>query len=86
MQVSSTEFQQNVGQFQDAAQREPVVITKRNRPHTVLMSAAMYEILTKGRVVRRVEDLDEDTIKAIATATVPPDQAAPDRLLADWTP
>ncbi len=37
MKVTSTEFQQNVGRFQDAAQQAPVVITKRDRPHTVLV-------------------------------------------------
>ena len=40
MRVTSTEFQQNVGRYQDAAIQAPVVITKHNRPHTVLMSAA----------------------------------------------
>ena len=32
MQVTSTEFQQNVGRYQDAAQQAPVVITKRGKP------------------------------------------------------
>lgn len=43
MQVTSTEFQQNIGRYQDAAQQAPVVITKNARPHTVLMSAAFFE-------------------------------------------
>jgi prevent-host-death family protein len=71
MKISSTEFQQNVGRYQDVAMREPVTITKNGRNHTVLMSADFFEALTKGRVVRRVEDLDEATIKAIAEAEVP---------------
>ncbi|TIS49717.1 MAG: type II toxin-antitoxin system Phd/YefM family antitoxin, partial [Mesorhizobium sp.] len=37
MRVTSTEFQQNVGRFQDAAQRAPVAITKNGRTHTVLL-------------------------------------------------
>ena len=43
MRVTSTEFQQNIGRYQDEAQREPVAITKNGRDHTVLMSAAFFE-------------------------------------------
>ena len=71
MKVSSTEFQQNVGRYQDAALREPVTITKNGRDHTVLVSAEFFETVMKGRVSRHVEDLDEATIKAIAEAEVP---------------
>jgi prevent-host-death family protein len=86
MQVSSTEFQQNVGRYQDAALQAPVVITKHDRPHTVLMSAAMFEVLMKGRVARRVEDLDDDTIAAIGRSSVSPAHAPLDELIKDWTP
>ena len=86
MRVSSTEFQQNVGRYQDAAQQAPVVITKHDRPHTVLVSAALFEVFTKGRVARLVEDLDDDTLKAIAGASVPETYAALDRIIEDWTP
>ena len=86
MRITSTEFQQDVGRYQDAAMRVPAVITKHNRPHTILMSAAMFEVLTKGRVARLVEDLDDDTLKAIAGAAVPETHAALDELLKDWTP
>ncbi len=71
MKISATEFQQNVGRYQDAAMREPVTITKNGRDHTVLVSAELFEAILKGRIVRRIEDLDEATIKAIATAEVP---------------
>jgi prevent-host-death family protein len=86
MQVTSTEFQQNVGRYQDAAMQAPVVITKHNRPHTVLVSAALFEVFTKGRVARAVEDLDEDTLKAIAGASVPATYAGLDHIVKDWTP
>jgi len=86
MKVTATEFQQNVGRYQDAALQGPVVITKHDRPHTVLVSAALFEVFTKGRVARRVEDLDEDTLKAIAKAEVPSEHAALDLLSKDWTP
>lgn len=86
MRVTSTEFQQNVGRYQDAAMQAPVVITKHNRPHTVLMSATLFEVFTKGRIARPVEELDDDTLKAIASAEVPEDYAHLDQLLKDWTP
>ena len=75
MKISSTEFQQNVGRYQDVAMREPVTITKNGRDHTVLMSADFFEAVMKGRVARRVEELDEATIKAIEAAEVPAESA-----------
>ncbi len=86
MEVSSTEFQRDVGRYQDAALRAPVVITRQDRPHTVLMSAALFAVLTKGRVARRVEDLDDDTLQAIAGSSVDPGYAVLDDLIQDWTP
>jgi prevent-host-death family protein len=86
MKVSSTEFQQNVGRYQDAALQAPVAITKNGRPHTVLVSAAFFEMVMKGRVARRVEDLDDDTVKAIADSAVPAEYAALDEVIKDWNP
>ena len=86
MKVTSTEFQQNVGRYQDAALQTPVAITKNGRPHTVLMSATLFEMVMQGRVARRVEDLDDDTLKAIAASAVGPEYADLDTLVKDWTP
>ena len=86
MKVTSTEFQQNVGRYQDAAQRAPVAITKNGRTHTVLMSADLFEMVMKGRIARKTEDLDEATLKAIAKSEVSPEHAHLDELLKDWTP
>ncbi|CDX29147.1 Prevent-host-death family protein [Mesorhizobium plurifarium] len=86
MRVTSTEFQQNVGRFQDAAQRAPVAITKNGRTHTILLSAAMFEVLVKGRVARPVEELDDETLKAIAESAVPSQHDELDQMLQDWTP
>lgn len=71
MRVSSTEFKNRVGRYQDEAIRQPVEITKNGRTHTVLVSADHYELLTRGRIVRRVEDLDPETLRAIENAEVP---------------
>ena len=86
MKVTSTEFQQNVGRYQDAALQAPVAITKNGRPHTVLVSAAFFETILKGRIARFVEDLDDETVKAIANSSVPAEYAALDELVKDWTP
>jgi prevent-host-death family protein len=71
MKVTSTEFQQNVGRYQDAALTEPVIITRNGRDRNVLISAAAFETLVRGRVARRTEDLDDETLKAIDAAEVP---------------
>ena len=86
MKVTSTEFQQNVGRYQDAAPQGPVAITKNGRPHTVLISAAFFEMVLKGRIARAVEDLDDDTLQAIASSTVPVEYAALDEVIKDWKP
>jgi prevent-host-death family protein len=86
VKVSATEFQQNVGRYQDAALQGPVAITKNGRPHTVLMSAAFFEMVMKGRVARRVEELDDDTVTAIARSEVSLEHAALDEVVKDWTP
>ena len=86
MKVTATEFQQNVGRYQDAAQRAPVAITKNGRTHTVLMSAALFKTVMRGRVARQVEDLDDSTLDAIANSTVSPEYAALDEIIKDWNP
>jgi hypothetical protein len=86
MKVSSTEFQQNVGRYQDAALQAPVAITKNGRMHTVLMSASFFELVMKGRVARTVEELDDDTLKVIAGSAVSAEHTALDSIVKDWTP
>lgn len=71
--VSSSEFIKNVGRYQDQAQREPVMVMKHSREHTVLLSAEEYRRLRKRtRIVRRTEDLSEAEIAAMGSAEVPP--------------
>lgn len=86
MKITSTEFQQNIGRYQDLAQREPVAVTRNGRPHTVLMSAAFFEMVMKGRVARPIEDLDDDTLRAIANSSVSDEFADLDKLVEDWKP
>ena len=71
MKVTSTEFKKGAGRFQDAAMRQPVEISMNGRTHTVLISADYYELLTHRRIVRRIEDIETETLHAIAAAEVP---------------
>jgi len=80
MKITSTEFQQNVGRYQDISMREPVTITKNGRDHSVLVSAEFFNAVLNGRVARRIEELDDETIKAIANAEVPAQYAHLDKL------
>ena len=59
MRVTSSEFQQNVGRYQDAAEQPPVAITKNGRVHTVLMSAAHLSSSRAGKSHAEIEDADE---------------------------
>jgi PHD/YefM family antitoxin component YafN of YafNO toxin-antitoxin module len=86
MKVTSTEFQQNVGRYQDAALQAPVAITKNGRAHTILMSASFFELVMKGRVARSVGELDDDTLQAIANSAVSGEHALLDNLIKDWNP
>jgi hypothetical protein len=86
MKVTSVEFEQNVVRYQDAARHAPVVITKHDRPDTVLMSATLFEVVVRGRIARPVEDLDGDTLGAISKSVVSDEHAALDELLHDWEP
>ena len=56
--VTSTEFQQNVGKYNDLAMREPVVITKQNREALVLLSVEDYKRLKQPETLP--ENLEGD--------------------------
>lgn len=63
--ISSTQFIRTPGAYQDQAQREPVVIMKHNREHTVLLSAQEYHRLKRrDRLVFRTGELSESDIAA----------------------
>jgi len=80
MKITSVEFQQDVERYQKAALSEPVIISRNGREMIVLVSASTFETLVRGRAARRTEDLDEETLKAIAAAEVPGDFAYLDNL------
>ncbi|NKB55091.1 MAG: type II toxin-antitoxin system prevent-host-death family antitoxin [Alphaproteobacteria bacterium] len=71
--VSSREFQQNVGYYQDLAIAEPVEITKHGRDHVVILSAREYERLKRlDRQPLYAWEVPEDVVTAIEKAEVPP--------------
>jgi prevent-host-death family protein len=45
MEVTATEAKNRLGQMLEHCQREPVVIEKSGRRHSVLLSAALYDAL-----------------------------------------
>lgn len=66
--VASKEF----GRYLDAAQREPVIVTKQNRPVAVTVSFQDWEELTKLRIERGIslglEDLKHGRFEEISDA------------------
>jgi len=50
------------------------------------MGEELFQLFAHWRIARRVEDLDEETIKAIAAASVPVEYNALDLLIEDWAP
>jgi hypothetical protein len=48
-----------------------IVIMKHNRPDNTVPSAAMFDLLTKGKVSRAIEELDNETLRALSEAEVP---------------
>jgi PHD/YefM family antitoxin component YafN of YafNO toxin-antitoxin module len=86
MKVTIGEFQDNVALYQDKAEREPVAIVNDGETRSVLVSAALFETLLKGRLSRAVEHLDDDALAAIQEARVSEVHAHLDDLIADWTP
>jgi prevent-host-death family protein len=55
--VPAAEVSKNFGAYQDAAVREPVIITKNGRPRTVLIAYEDFVRLSKGE--RRAEPTSE---------------------------
>ena len=77
MRVTSVELHQKLGQTIDRARIEPVVVTKHDREHVVILSAEHYAFLQlTARKVRLTGSLTAEERTLAANATVPsePDQ------------
>ena len=69
--ASAADVSKNFGAYQDAAVREPVIITKYGRPRTVLL--AYEDFMRLSRRERRVQltsELSEDEIAAVERAEI----------------
>jgi prevent-host-death family protein len=56
--ITAVEFQKNVGQYQDEADRDPVIITRHGRPRLVLCSHARYHEMWTAWMEKRGELVD----------------------------
>lgn len=67
--VASKEF----GRYLDAAQREPVIVTKKNRPVAVTVSVQDWDVLQQLLVERGVaqglEDIDAGRFETLTEAS-----------------
>ncbi len=69
--VTAATVSKNFGAYQDAAVRDPVIITKNGRPRTVLMAYEDYLRLTKrDRRVELTSALGEDDLAAIEASAM----------------
>lgn len=71
--VSAAQFQKQFGAYSEAAQREPLTITRHGRDSLVLMSAEAYERF-KALYAPKVYDVSEapeEFIRALETAEPP---------------
>ncbi|WJH38403.1 type II toxin-antitoxin system Phd/YefM family antitoxin (plasmid) [Aliirhizobium terrae] len=69
--LSSAAFSKNPGACLDAALREPVVITKRGRPHLVLIAYEEYlRLIGRDRRVDLTAALGDEELAAIDEAEI----------------
>ena len=64
--MTSVEAQNHFGELLDAAQREPVTITRRGRPVAFVVSQQEYEALTQGLETTHSQALQTAAQAAIA--------------------
>jgi len=76
LRVSATEFQRNIGRYQDVALTQPVTVTKDGRDKTVMLSAEEYHRLKRrDRTVLGLDDFTQDDVDAIAESLAPAESA-----------
>jgi prevent-host-death family protein len=81
-QTSALEFQRNFGEYQHAARREPVEITRHGRREFVLMSADHYDwLLAAARRSHRTAEAADVVVDAVRRAEMDPEHAHLDELL-----
>jgi prevent-host-death family protein len=87
VRVSASEFQRNVGYYQDVALTQPVAITKNGRDRTVLLSATEYDRLKRhDRRVIVSGEFTEAELEAIEKSEVPAEYNYLNEEFKDWKP
>jgi PHD/YefM family antitoxin component YafN of YafNO toxin-antitoxin module len=75
MKVTLEAFEKDLEHLLDVASSEPVEIVDNGSTRFMLVSWDHYELLIKGRIVRRVEEMDDATRRAVAAAEPGPGSA-----------
>jgi prevent-host-death family protein len=72
--MSATIASKEFGRFIDAAQREPVLLTKKDRPVAVTVSVADWEELTALRIERGITaglaDVETERVTELTDASI----------------
>ncbi|KAB0565898.1 type II toxin-antitoxin system Phd/YefM family antitoxin [Brucella pituitosa] len=69
--VTAAAISKNFGAYQDAAVRDPVIITKNGRPRTVLLAYEDYlRFMRRERRVELTGTLTEDDLAAVEAASM----------------
>ena len=72
MRITSVELHQKLGQTIDRARIEPVMVTKHDREHVVILSAERYALLERSsRRARLTSSITAEELALIAAAEVP---------------
>jgi prevent-host-death family protein len=80
--TTSADFHRKIGQYQDRALVEPIMVTRNGRDRVVLISADEYHRLKKlDRAALYVSELSDEELAAIAAAEVPAEFAQLDEEL-----
>ncbi len=71
--VTAAAVSKNFGAYQDAAVREPLIITKNGRPRAVLIAYEDYlRLMRRERRVELTSALDADELAAVEKSTMDP--------------
>ena len=71
--VTAAAVSKNFGAYQDAAVREPVIITKNGRPRTVLIAYEDYlRLARRDRRVEATAALGDDDLASVAASAMEP--------------
>jgi prevent-host-death family protein len=83
MRVTSLELHQKLGQMIDKARFEPVVVTKHDREHVVIVSAERYAFLLQAARKARLTGSLSPEERALAVAATVPSDAEQERILTE---